>query len=394
MNNIFNLFSGTIHLLTNFIHLIKRYFIKLQRRNICALSEQVPTNIIENKQLDMNINVDMNMDKLMYNDNPMNERRKIIVKYLYNFIPNDLAKLISDYDYYLEGKIYTFSTRYYFDRFIAVLPDKRIVGDAGIPTLKIWNLETDECEATLEGHSKRVSCISVFPDGRIITGSYDNTLVLWNTPLGNKPQKDNIIFRGHTDGISCVTTLSNGRIISGSYDNTVKIWNAQTGNCVLTFTEHDQHINRLFALSDGRIISSSNCDTIKNWDSMTGICNFTIQKDFHCNYTFSILTDERIISIIDNNIFNIYNAKTGLCDITFEYKLDNYIENLHILRVLPDGQFVVRTNCHTIKIIKLEDLSLKEISHIETSSWMGLNCLLSDGRLIIMSQDYQLNMLY
>ena len=51
---------------------------------------------------------------------------------------------------------------------------------SGDKTLKIWELATGKCVATLEGHSGGVRSVAMFPDGRrVVSGSTDNTLKYW-----------------------------------------------------------------------------------------------------------------------------------------------------------------------------------------------------------------------
>ena len=47
-------------------------------------------------------------------------------------------------------------------------------------TLKVWDVATSKCVATLEGHSETVFGVTVFPDGRrVVSVSQDMTLKLW-----------------------------------------------------------------------------------------------------------------------------------------------------------------------------------------------------------------------
>jgi WD40 repeat protein len=382
----FNLFSGK---------LIER-----------ALREGVPNTNIEDKRL--NTNVDN--DKLIYNESTINKRRTNIAKYLNDFLPNVVSKLISDYDYYLEGKIYTFSKNCRIDNCFAILPDKRIVGSCE-NDVTIHNPETGDCEGIFKGHTDRVSCIAVLPDGRIVTGSCDNTLRLWNVQsldITKEPvqtQHSDVLFFGHIGAINCVNVLPDGRIISGSADTSLKIWNVQTGLCDITFKEHTTSINRLFVLSDGRIVSGSDNETIKNWDSTTGICNFTIRKKFIRYHTCIVLTDDRIVSIIDNTIVKIYNSKTGLCDITFERnKLLGSYNYTFIMNELPDGRIMIKVANDTIKIIILEDLFSKVVQETGDNDLIISDnshdeicydaLLLSDGRIIMTTTNSKLKIIY
>ncbi|GJN07185.1 hypothetical protein PR202_ga24991 [Eleusine coracana subsp. coracana] len=49
-------------------------------------------------------------------------------------------------------------------------------------TSQVWDLQTESCDQTLEGHVNRVSCVYRHPElPVVITGSYDGTVRLWNS---------------------------------------------------------------------------------------------------------------------------------------------------------------------------------------------------------------------
>ena len=84
-----------------------------------------------------------------------------------------------------------------------MFPDgRRVVSGSCDNTLKVWDVATGECVATLEGHSSAVRCevisVAVFPDGR--------------------------------------------RVVSASDDKTLKVWDVETGECVATLEGHSSYV--------------------------------------------------------------------------------------------------------------------------------------------------------
>ena len=99
-------------------------------------------------------------------------------------------------------------------------------------------LSLDQSLQTLQGHTRMVSSVSWSPDGtRIVSGSYDNTLRIWDAASGESLQTlgpDEGIARFlnffNQTSIHAVAWSPDGtRIVSGSDDNTLRIWDASTG---------------------------------------------------------------------------------------------------------------------------------------------------------------------
>ena len=68
-----------------------------------------------------------------------------------------------------------------------MFPDgRRVVSGSNDNTLKVWDVATGECVATLEGHSGyEVFGVAVFPDGRrVVSASDDDTLKVWDVATG------------------------------------------------------------------------------------------------------------------------------------------------------------------------------------------------------------------
>jgi WD40 repeat protein len=142
---------------------------------------------------------------------------------------------------------------------VCVLPDGRVVSGSYDESLRLWNPDTGACERTLTGHTSVVSCVCVLPEGRVVSGSGDSTLRLWNPDTGACERT----LTGHTHSVSCVCVLPDGRVVSGSYDSTLRLWNPDTGACERTLTGHTDCVVCVCVLPDGRVVSGSHDKTLR-----------------------------------------------------------------------------------------------------------------------------------
>src|SRR5687768_8761905 len=111
--------------------------------------------------------------------------------------------------------------------------------------------------ATFSGHTWHVNALAVLPDGRIVSGSDDKTLKLWDVA-----GKCLDTFRGHESSVMALAVLPDGRIVSGSSDKTLKLWDG-SGKCLATFSGHKSSVDALAVLPDGRLVSGSGDTTLK-----------------------------------------------------------------------------------------------------------------------------------
>ena len=89
-----------------------------------------------------------------------------------------------------------------------------------------------------KGHTNGVTCLQMCEVERILaTGSYDNTIKIWNMDSGEEIRR----MRGHTSGIRCLQ-FDSTKLISGGLDRTVKVWNWRTGELLSTLTGHSNGI--------------------------------------------------------------------------------------------------------------------------------------------------------
>ncbi|THU76138.1 WD40 repeat-like protein, partial [Dendrothele bispora CBS 962.96] len=219
---------------------------------------------------------------------------------------------------------------------------ERIVSGSDDNTVRVWNARTGAPEGDpFQGHSDWVTSVAFSPDGeRIVSGSGDNTVRVWNARTG-APEGDP--FQGHSHSISSVAFSPDGeRIVSGSYDKTVKIWNAKTGAPVGDPIQGHSHWVTSVAYSpDGeRIVSGSSDKTVRVWNAKTGAPEgdpFQGHSDWVTSVAFSP-DGERIVSGSDDNTVRVWNARTGAPE---RDPLQGHIGSVSAVAFSPDGELIV-----------------------------------------------------
>ena len=225
---------------------------------------------------------------------------------------------------------------------ISVFPDGRIVSGSSDWSLRVWNPSTGQNLQVLEGHSGCVNCVAVLGDGRIVSGSADATLRIWDASSGQCL----ISLKGHSKGIRCVSVLPDGRIVSGSSDRTLRVWDPDTGQCLLTLKGHTKAIRCVSVLSDGKVVSGSSDKSLRIWDLSTGQNLLTLKG--HSGYVncVAVLGDGKIVSGSMEGTLRVWDSIMGRCLLT----LEGHFRYISSVSVLPDGRIVSGSHDRTLRI--------------------------------------------
>lgn len=112
---------------------------------------------------------------------------------------------------------------------------------------------------TLKGHGGPVKGIAVGQDGSIATASFDNSVGLWRD---GTPEW----MEAHDAAVNAVAYLGQGRVVSGSDDYTLRLWDSASG-ISRTLGAHQAKIIQLAVHPDGVRVATASWDrTARVWD--------------------------------------------------------------------------------------------------------------------------------
>jgi WD40 repeat protein len=222
------------------------------------------------------------------------------------------------------------------------LDGKRIVSGSYDQTLRIWDAQTgQQIGQPFLGHTSGVSSVAFSPDGkRIVSGSRDNTQRIWDAQTGQPIGQP---LQGHTDSVHSMAFSPDGkRIVSSSKDNTLRIWDAQTGQPIgQQLRGHTSGVSSAAFSPDGkRIVSGSNDNTLRIWDAQTGQ---PIGQPFlgHTSYVYSVAFSpdgKRIVSGSNDKTLRIWDAQTGQ---PIGQPLQGHMSSVLSVAFSPDGKRIV-----------------------------------------------------
>jgi hypothetical protein len=208
-------------------------------------------------------------------------------------------------------------------------------------TIKVWDLKTGECTATLTGHEDAVYSLAVF-DGNLFSGSWDKTIKFWDL----KTRQSKASLTGHQSAVESLTAFD-GKLFSGSRDGTIKVWELETRQCITTLKGHKNSVSSLVIL-DGKLFSGSDDCTIKVWELKTGECIATLRghQDSVCSLA---VFGGKLFSASDDDTMKVWDLETGECTAT----LTGHQDSVCSLAVFG-GKLFSGSDDDTIKVWDLE----------------------------------------
>jgi WD40 repeat protein len=190
---------------------------------------------------------------------------------------------------------------------VAFAPDGRVVTGSIDSSGRVWDPTTGTAVFTLSGqHQQKILAVAVSPDsGQIATASADETIRLWNAPLGSIPR----VLGGHTDAVTGLSYSPDGSLLlTESADGTARLWKTQVP-ALRTLGSQQGAISAVAYDSSGKLVLSAGADgTAKLWHTDGGVAQTLVQGG---KVTDAAFTGPDVITAGEDGSAKLWRAADG-----------------------------------------------------------------------------------
>ena len=202
------------------------------------------------------------------------------------------------------------------------------------------------CTKTLERHKEKIVSLIELNSGRLASGSYDNTIRIWDANYEN----EDIIIQGK-NRVLCLLEFEKNKILCGTSDNVVNLYeiNSMNYEFIYRFIGHTLWVNCLTKINNNYFASASNDTTIKIWDYFNKKCIKTLEGHDDCILSIVLLKEKNYLcsGAADLNI-RIWNWEKNKC----LYILKGHEKWVKCILELDNGIIISGSDDKTIKIWK------------------------------------------
>lgn len=180
-------------------------------------------------------------------------------------------------------------------------------------TIRVWDLDSLSCNNTLECREDWAKALVVA--GGKLYFSNNNIIKVWDL----ETQTWNVSLMGHVNDIYTLAA-SDKDLFSGGIDNKIRIWNLESRVCTGVLEGHKSSICSLL-VADGSLYSSSNDCTIKIWDLNSRKCTATLNN--YTNAASSLAIGMGFLfSIFPDNTIRVWDLRSHNCKSIVECQSD------------------------------------------------------------------------
>lgn len=177
---------------------------------------------------------------------------------------------------------------------VRLLSGERVLTSSHDGTLKMWDVRTDTCVATVGRCSGSVLCMDYDDStGVLAAAGRDSVAYLWDIRAGRQMHK----LLGHTKWIRSIRMVGD-TLISGSDDWTARMWSVSRGTCDAVLACHGGPVQCVeYSPLEKGIISGSTDGMLRFWENGDGGIRCVKNITLHSASILSINAGEHWLGI-------------------------------------------------------------------------------------------------
>ena len=276
------------------------------------------------------------------------------------------------------------------------LENKQIATGSYDNTIKIWDVNNQNCENEIIEDGKVFALLEFEPN--LLLSAIDKTpddvqeisqirsedivINLWDLNSANSDNKIIHSFTGHQLRINCLVKCDDKFFASCSNDGEIIIWDYHLRKKVHNLLGHADCILCLIRLNNGNLCSGSADKTIKIWNWENASCIATLTGNEHWVKCLCQLSNGYILSGSHDNLIKIWDNYNQ-----FVTDLKGHTESVRSICQIGKTNYIASASFdHTIKIWDLNTNECIQTLTEHTSSVINI-LYHSDGYLISSSKD-------
>jgi WD40 repeat protein len=179
---------------------------------------------------------------------------------------------------------------------------------------------------TLTDHTDKVVSLIQLNSGYIVTGSYDQTIKVWDIKQGKC-----ILSLNEKGYVFCLLEFEPNKILAGNSLNTINLWDIQNPtDHIFSFIQHELWVNCLVKCDSNFFASCSNDAMIYIWDYYKKISVAGLRGHLDCILTLIKLNDGKLCSGSADSTIKIWDWKRQCCVLELKTN-DQWIKSLYQL---------------------------------------------------------------
>jgi WD40 repeat protein len=264
---------------------------------------------------------------------------------------------------------------------LAALPDGRVVSGSLDHTVRVWDLATGSCRV-LKGHRSTVLAVAALPDSHVVSATDECPVRVWDLATGSCR-----VLKAHRFS-SVWELLADGRLASGGPDGELRLLDLATGSVqVLEGHSGYGYVRALVALPDGRVVSGGDDLTVRVWDPARGSSR-VLGGHTGSVYALAILADGRVVSGSGDGTVRVWDISAGSARVLEDNSrksAQSRCDSVYALAVLPDGRVLSGSGDGTVRVWDLSTGSARVLDR--HTQWIAELAVLPNGLVVSSSSD-------